>query len=271
MRSVAFGGLVGLIEPALDEKLARPACWKTLESTRGFSLYDRQKAIGTLREFLAGLKATAGQESSKDLLTRGFAVESWQKAFGFLSERLNGLAEEERGMAARRKELSEKIEVARQKLGQIVSQGGLQRWDATVLVAAPQGGELTLKATYLANNASWTPLYDARLDAASGKVEIAWQAQVAQNNLFGYGTTLRLMAQLSSLRQLFSVNYLDPYFLDTKWTFAFDLYANQGYYPTFIRNAIGGSMTATARPGASARRCQAVALPITPPPMTTTS
>jgi len=145
------------------------------------ALDDRQKAIGALREFLAGLKATAGQESSKDLLTRGFAVESWQKAFGFLSERLNGLAEEERGMAARRKAVSEKIEVARQKLGQLVSQGGLQRWNATVLVAAPQGGELTLKATYLANNASWTPLYDARLDAASGKVEIAWQAQVAQN------------------------------------------------------------------------------------------
>ena len=42
------------------------------------------------------------------------------------------------------------------------------------------------------------------------------QAQVSQNNLFGRGTTLQLQAQISSLRQLFTLRYLDPYFLDTR-------------------------------------------------------
>ena len=145
------------------------------------ALDDRQRSIESLREFLNSLKATAGQESSKDLLTRGFAVESWQKAFDFLSVRLNGLAEEQRRMAPERKDLSEKIEVARRKLGQMASQGGIQRWTATVLVSAPRGGETTLKATYLAHSASWAPMYDARLDAATGKVEMIWQSQVTQN------------------------------------------------------------------------------------------
>ena len=145
------------------------------------ALDDRQKSIESLREFLGSLKATAGQESSRDLLTRGFAVESWQKAFEFLSVRLNGLAEEQRKMAPERKALSEKIEVARRKLSQIASQGGIQRWTATVLVSAPRGGETTLKATYLAHSASWAPMYDARLDAATGKVEMIWQSQVTQN------------------------------------------------------------------------------------------
>ena len=145
------------------------------------ALDDRQRSIESLREFLNSLKATAGQESSKDLLTRGFAVESWQKAFDFLSVRLNGLAEEQRKMAPERKDLSEKIEVARRKLSQFASQGGIQRWTATVLVSAPRGGETTLKATYLAHSASWAPMYDARLDAATGKVEMIWQSQVTQN------------------------------------------------------------------------------------------
>ena len=144
-------------------------------------LDDRQKSINSLREFLAGLKASAGQESSKDLLARGFAVDSWQKAFQFLSERLNGLAAEERAMAPKRKDLSEQIEVRRQKLSQIASQGGLQRWSASVLVASARGGELTLRTTYLARGASWRPLYDARLEPSTGKVELVWQAQITQN------------------------------------------------------------------------------------------
>ncbi|PYQ09600.1 MAG: hypothetical protein DMH00_12740 [Acidobacteria bacterium] len=156
-------------------------------------LDDRQKSINSMREIVAGLKASAGQAASKDLLTRGFAVDSWQKAFQFLSERLNGLAEEERSMAPKRKDLTEKIDVTRQRLNQLVSQGGTQRWSATVLVSAPRGGEMTLKAMYLARSASWVPLYDARLDSASGRVEMIWQAQVTQNtgeDWKGVGVTL---------------------------------------------------------------------------------
>lgn len=159
---------------ALDKEL------QSLASEMG-ALDDRQKSINSLREFLSSLKATAGGESSKDLLTRGFAVDSWQKAFEFLSGRLNGLAAEERSMAPKRKELTEKIDVTRQKLSQLASQGGIQRWTASILVTSARGGEITLRAMYLAHSASWRPLYDARLDPASGKVELIWQAQVTQS------------------------------------------------------------------------------------------
>jgi uncharacterized protein (TIGR02231 family) len=161
--------------------------YKSLEKELGdfigqmSSLDDRQRSIISLREFLSSLKATAGQESSKDLLTRGFAVDSWQEAFQFLSDRLNDLAAEERSLAPKRKEFTEKIDVVRQELNQLASQGGIQRWTATVLISAPHGGEMTLKAMYLAQSASWIPLYDARLDPGSGKVEMIWQAQITQN------------------------------------------------------------------------------------------
>ncbi|MCS6914843.1 MAG: outer membrane protein assembly factor BamA [Myxococcales bacterium] len=69
------------------------------------------------------------------------------------------------------------------------------------------------------------------------------QAQVAQNNLFGRGTTLQLQAQISSLRQLFSLRYVDPYFLDTNITFAFSGYNQLLFYPSFNRTARGGDLT----------------------------
>jgi uncharacterized protein (TIGR02231 family) len=182
------GMILGGVEIAKDFRPANLTPeYKQLESEveeltiRMGSLDDRQRSIASLREFLASLKSTAGQESSQDLLSRGFAVESWQKAFQFLSERLDGLAAEDRGLVTKRKELSAKLDVARQKLSQLSSQGGIERWNATVLVSAPRAGNLILKTTYLAQGASWIPLYDARLDPATGKVQMLWEAQVAQN------------------------------------------------------------------------------------------
>ncbi len=69
------------------------------------------------------------------------------------------------------------------------------------------------------------------------------QAQISQNNLFGRGQTLALQAQLSSLRQLFLLRFVEPWFLDTPWTFSFDLYNQSRGFGTFFRNATGGTLT----------------------------
>ena len=74
------------------------------------------------------------------------------------------------------------------------------------------------------------------------------QAQISQNNLFGRGQTLALQAQLSRLRQLFLLRFVENYFFDTDWTFAFDLYnQSRGYQAggsgSFTRNSSGGNLT----------------------------
>ena len=67
--------------------------------------------------------------------------------------------------------------------------------------------------------------------------------QISQNNFFGWGQTLSLQVQWSSIRQLGQIQFVEPYFLDTRWTFAFDVYATEGFYTTYTRRAVGGSMT----------------------------
>jgi outer membrane protein insertion porin family len=69
------------------------------------------------------------------------------------------------------------------------------------------------------------------------------QAQISQNNLFGRGQTLSVQAQLSSLRQLFLLRFVEPWFLDTEWTFGFDLYNQSRGFGTFFRNSSGGQLT----------------------------
>jgi outer membrane protein insertion porin family len=67
--------------------------------------------------------------------------------------------------------------------------------------------------------------------------------QVSMQNAFGWGQTVSLQLQWSSIRQLYQFQFADPYFLDTRWTFAFDLYRTEGIYTNFTRNSLGGSMT----------------------------
>jgi outer membrane protein insertion porin family len=45
------------------------------------------------------------------------------------------------------------------------------------------------------------------------------------------------------VRQLGQIQFVEPYFLDTKWTFAFDVYATEGFYTNFTRRAVGGNLT----------------------------
>jgi outer membrane protein insertion porin family len=67
--------------------------------------------------------------------------------------------------------------------------------------------------------------------------------QISQQNFFGWGQTLSLQVQWSKVRQLGQIQFVEPYFLDTRWTFAFDLYMTEGIYTTFTRKSLGGSMT----------------------------
>ena len=70
------------------------------------------------------------------------------------------------------------------------------------------------------------------------------QAQLAQNNLLGYGHTASLSLQISSVRQLFQLSYLDPYVWDTPWTGSIDLYRSELIFSGFDRQANGGAATA---------------------------
>jgi outer membrane protein insertion porin family len=70
-----------------------------------------------------------------------------------------------------------------------------------------------------------------------------FQAQISQNNLLGRGQSASLQAQVSGLRQLYMLQFEDMYFLDTNWTFGFNLFNQQRYYLGFTRKATGGSLT----------------------------
>jgi len=69
-------------------------------------------------------------------------------------------------------------------------------------------------------------------------------AQIQQANLFGNGQSLSLQAQISSLRQLVNLRLYEPYFLDSRFSAAIDLFDQLRVYPDFAQRSQGGAITA---------------------------
>ncbi len=63
--------------------------------------------------------------------------------------------------------------------------------------------------------------------------------EVYQRNLFGKGQSLGFKAQFSDKTQRYSLNYMDPWFLDTDYAFGFDAYNWMRDYEDFTKDAQG--------------------------------
>lgn len=69
-----------------------------------------------------------------------------------------------------------------------------------------------------------------------------FSGQIQESNLFGYGKTLSLDAQVGGVTKALSLNYRDPYFFGTNWLFDISLYAHDRDYRDFERSAQGISL-----------------------------
>lgn len=68
-----------------------------------------------------------------------------------------------------------------------------------------------------------------------------FQARIAKNNFLGRGQTLSFQALLSSLRSIYMVSFVEPYFMDTPVSFSVDLYDTATDYDAFTTEALGGN------------------------------
>ncbi len=67
-------------------------------------------------------------------------------------------------------------------------------------------------------------------------------AQVDQQNLFGHGQSLSLQAQVSGIRQLIQVQFVEPYFMSTMWSLSLDATRTSNAYQTFTQKSTGGGL-----------------------------
>ncbi len=68
-------------------------------------------------------------------------------------------------------------------------------------------------------------------------------AQIQQQNLFGRGQSLSLQVQLSGIRQQFQLNFVEPWFLDSRWTLGVNAFYTVQQRLSFNQASAGGGVT----------------------------
>jgi outer membrane protein insertion porin family len=68
-------------------------------------------------------------------------------------------------------------------------------------------------------------------------------AQVQQANFFGHGQSVSLQAQISGLRQLVNFQFIEPHFLNSRFSSSVDLFDQLRIYTDFSQSSRGGALT----------------------------
>ncbi len=66
--------------------------------------------------------------------------------------------------------------------------------------------------------------------------------QVSQENFLGRGQTLMAQATFSGLRQLFNIQFFEPYFFDSPWRFRATVFNFEYMFTDFTRSSWGGTL-----------------------------
>ena len=70
-----------------------------------------------------------------------------------------------------------------------------------------------------------------------------FSASIQKNNFFGFGISGSASMELSGIRQLFSLQFTDPYFLDSEWMLSLSGFRQVYRYNDFDRDSYGGGIS----------------------------
>ncbi|HUB07574.1 MAG TPA: mucoidy inhibitor MuiA family protein [Myxococcales bacterium] len=147
-----------------QERLAQDALDGQQQSAALAQAYLRSAASGIARELAAPPRSLA----------------AWQKGLeGSLQAEVQSLDGAAAGRAALRA-IDERLGEVRADMAKLVIARQRRERVAQVIVSCPAGGTARVSLNYLVGGASWSPLYEARADPASGRVALSTYATVQQ-------------------------------------------------------------------------------------------
>ena len=166
------------------------------------------------RDFVKGLSENYVESFSNNLSQSAFSLTETGKLLKFIglnySQLSRAIAQHEKQL----QQLNQQLEVLRQQLQRVQTVRPLESFTVIVMIEPSGSGEFELEVSYLMlNRASWTPLYDLRINTADNQINLSYLAEVSQNTGEDWtGAALTLSTAKPGLGTL--PPKLDPWYVD---------------------------------------------------------
>ena len=177
------------------------------ETTDKIAIYDSKKA------FVESLKAESVKYANQKILLSTNSTKEWNDLLKFVETNLDEIYSGIRTQSAKRSELDEKIKSI--KLSMNKYEGSEPRNYKQIIVKINASGSCSakIKPSYIVNNVSWYPIYDARVDSKSKQVELSFYGMIQQTTGEDW-TDINLTFSTADPLSMKNLPELDPWYLD---------------------------------------------------------
>jgi uncharacterized protein (TIGR02231 family) len=144
------------------------------------ALEDQLKQAASRRELLDSMRSTYVKERTENLAVRPMDPKEWSGFVDFVAKQYDAVLEHIRKTEISKRDLAKQIQAAQQALDQIRGRGSLVTKNVVVDLRAEQAGTFELAVSYVVPSASWSPVWDARLDADKANIALSLYGSVRQ-------------------------------------------------------------------------------------------
>jgi uncharacterized protein (TIGR02231 family) len=131
-------------------------------------------------EFIQGLRSKTETSFSRSLAQQRVSLDDTLKLIEFMGSKSTEYATAKEDLHDRQRQADKQIKALRAKLQQLKAPQSKESFDVRVSIEPSGAGEFELEVNYIVDRASWTPLYDLRVQSSRKMIQLSYLAQVTQ-------------------------------------------------------------------------------------------
>ncbi|MGB1077055.1 MAG: mucoidy inhibitor MuiA family protein [Bdellovibrionales bacterium] len=139
-----------------------------------------KQALEIQKKFLENIGQSVSQKENEDIARLDLDPEAWKKASSTMHTQIADNLKQSIALDQKLRELTKEETRIRTELNQLRT-GQRSTYQVSIPVEAQTATTLTLSLDYQINNASWRPIYDARLSTESADLDLVLYGSVTQN------------------------------------------------------------------------------------------
>jgi uncharacterized protein (TIGR02231 family) len=131
-------------------------------------------------DFIQGLRSKTETSFARSLAQQRVSLDDTLKLIEFMGSKSTEYATAKEDLHDRQRQTDKQIKALRAKLQQLKTPQSTESFQLRVAIEPSGAGEFELEVNYTVDRASWTPLYDLRVQSTRKIIQLSYLAQVTQ-------------------------------------------------------------------------------------------